>query len=193
MSGLDLPGAVRPEGRPERVVVAALGRATRVIGRGLDLPWHLPADLRRFKRLTRGETLLMGRRTHEALVHQFGTAGEAVLPGRRIVVVGHEPVEGAETYPSPEAALAALAGLPRVVIAGGGQLYAALLPHADRLELTLVEGAPAGDVFFPAYEGLVGLVFTETRREMHAAERGRPAFAFVTYVRRPDLAASPGA
>jgi dihydrofolate reductase len=181
-----------PASTPELVLVAALGRANRVIGRGLDLPWHLPADLRHFKRLTMGETLLMGRRTFEALLHQFGAKapGALPLPGRRFAVVsrrGHLPGAGhpdVALYPSIEAALDALAALPRVVVAGGGEIYAQTLPRADRLELTLVEGAPEGDVFFPSYEHLVGPVFEETHRAVHPAEDGRPAFAFVTYVRR---------
>ena len=179
---------------PELVLVAALGRENRVIGRGLDLPWHLPADLKHFKQLTLGETLLMGRRTFEALLHQFGgkMPGALPLPGRRFAIVtrsGELPAPArahpdVAVYPSIDAALEALGSLPRVIVAGGGEVYAQTLPRADRLELTLVEGHPEGDVFFPPYEHLVGQVFEETRREPHPAEDDRPAFAFVTYVRR---------
>ncbi len=167
-----------------------------MIGRGLDLPWHLPADLRHFKRLTLGETLLMGRRTFEALLHQFGHApGQALpLPGRRFALVsrhgyslppGADPAD-VQVYPSITDALAALAALPRVIVAGGGEVYAQTLAHADRLELTLIEGTYEGDVCFPPYAHLVGPVFEETHREAHPAEAGRPAFAFVTYTRKAE-------
>lgn len=175
---------------PERVVVAALARESRVIGRGMDLPWHLPADLRHFKRLTDGGTLLMGRRTFESLLHQMG----GPLPGRRHVVVTRSPTwthPAAEVHPSLAAAWAALDGEARVFIAGGGEVYAQTLADADRWELTLVEGTHEGDAFFPPYEPLVAPAgpFVEVRRETHAAESGRPGFAFVTYERPTDAAA----
>lgn len=169
---------------PELVLIAALGAENRVIGRGLDLPWHLPDDLKHFKRHTLGQTMLMGRRTYDALVHQFG----GPLPGRTTVVVSHRPMddlpENVRHYGSVDEALAALAGEATVYVAGGGTIYRQLLPRADRLELTLVDGAPDGDVFFPPYEQLVGTVFEETARTAHPAEGGRPGFAFVTYRRK---------
>lgn len=182
---------------PEIVLIAALAERSRVIGRGLDLPWHLPGDLRRFKAITTGEVLVMGRRTFESLVHQMSARGpvgaDGPLPGRRIVVVsrrgalaGHPAVE---VYAAIDAALGALGGVPRVFIGGGGEVYAQTLARADRLELTLVAGEHEGDVFFPPYEHLVGPVFTETWSEAHAAEpaRGerlaRPAYRFATYRR----------
>lgn len=169
---------------PEIVLIAAVARENRVIGDGMELPWHLPADLRHFKRLTRGETLLMGRRTYESILHQFG----GPLPERRMVVVtrrGALPEHPeAEVYPSLDAALEALADLPRVFIGGGGEIYRQMLPEADRLELTLVEGSHEGDTFFPPFEPLVGPVFEETWSEAHPAEGDKPAFRFVRYERR---------
>ena len=191
-----MPPVPAPSPRPERVVVAALARENRVIGRGLDLPWHLPADLRHFKRLTDGGILLMGRRTFESLLHQMG----GPLPGRRHVVVTRNVAwshPAAERHPSLEAAWAALAGEARVFIAGGGEIYAQTLADADRWELTLVEGRPEGDAVFPPYERLLAPEgpFVEIRREPHAPEGDRPGFAFVTWVRRsagavPDPATS---
>lgn len=189
--------SLAPRPAPELVLVAALARETRVIGRGLELPWHLPADLRHFKRLTLGETLLLGRRTFEALLHQMRWApGDPLpLPGRRFAVVSRRKrlpegvpsdEEAVQVFESIDAALAALAWLPRVIVAGGGEVYAQTLARADRLELTLVDAAPEGDVFFPPYAHLVGPVFVQTREEDHPAEAGRPAFTFVTYERRAD-------
>lgn len=173
---------------PEIVLIAAVARKNRVIGKEMELPWHLPADLRHFKRLTRGETLLMGRRTYESILHQFG----GPLPERRMVVVttrGALPEHPeAEVYPTIEAAMAALSNLPRVFISGGGEIYRQFLPQADRLELTLIEGPYEGDTFFPPFESLVGPVFEETWSEAHPAENGRPAFRFVRYERRADAA-----
>ncbi|QXD15081.1 dihydrofolate reductase [Rhodocaloribacter litoris] len=174
---------VKPEG-PEIVLIAALAERNRVIGRGMELPWHLPEDLRRFKRLTLGHPLVMGRRTFESLVHQFG----GPLPGRRNVVVSTGAAwpqyPEVEVYRSLREALAALEDEPRIFIGGGGTVYAQCLPLADRLELTLVAGDYTGDAFFPPYEHLVGPVFEKV------AEDRRSGFRFVTY-RRRDAAARP--
>ncbi|RMF62848.1 MAG: dihydrofolate reductase [Bacteroidetes bacterium] len=176
----DRPPPARPAG-PEIVLIAALAEENRVIGRDLSLPWHLPEDLRRFERLTMGHPLVMGRRTFDSLLHQFG----GPLPGRRNVVVSTRSdldlPPGVERYAALEAALQALRDQPRIFIGGGGTIYAQCLPVADRLELTLVEGRYEGDAFFPPYEHLIGSVFEKTAEERHEG------FRFVTY-RRTDRA-----
>ncbi len=168
---------------PELVLVAALSARSRVIGRGDQLPWHIPRDLRHFKRLTLGETLLIGRKTYESILAQFG----GPLPGREMVVLSRRgPMSGSPdvpVYPSIDAALSALAHLDRVVIAGGGEVYAQTIERADRLELTLVGGDHEGDAFFPPFRHLVGSTFAETWSQAHLAENGRPAFRFVRYER----------
>jgi len=163
---------------PELVIIAAVAEDTRVIGKDNDLPWHIPADLKRFKRLTTGYPLLMGRRTFESIVHQFG----GPLPKRRNVVLTSQPerfdaMEAVEAYPSTDAAMAAVADAPQVFIGGGAAIYEQFLPKADRLELTLVEGDYTGDTFFPPYEHLVGDMFTVDAVEPHEG------FRFVTYRR----------
>ena len=181
----------------ELVVVAAVADAPgqpsdRLIGDGLDLPWHLPADLRRFKAMTLGHPLVMGRRTFESLLHQFG----GPLPGRETVVLTHHPVSvshpGIHVVSSVEAALAAVPDAERVFIGGGASVYADVLGAgrhlADRLELTFVEGTFDGDTFFPPYRHLLaehGGPFVRTFAERHEAEDGRPAFRFETFVRAP--------
>lgn len=163
---------------PEIVLIAALAEANRVIGRDNRLPWHIPEDMKRFKRLTSGHPMVMGRNTFESLLDQFG----GPLPDREHIVLTRNPDRvthpAARVFTSYPDALAALAGRPRVFIGGGESVYETALPHADRLELTLVEGAYEGDTRFPAYEHLVGPVFRVAREEQG------DGFRFVTYVRR---------
>jgi dihydrofolate reductase len=119
-----------------------------VIGRGGRLPWHLGADLARFKRLTMGHTLIVGRRTWESI-------GRA-LPGRRMLVVSRRPQslalpDGVRAVGSLEEGLtvAAAAGDDEAFVGGGAALFAAALPHADRLYLTAVLAAVEGDTVLP--------------------------------------------
>ncbi len=117
-----------------------------VIGRGNDLPWHLPADLKRFKRTTMGHHLLMGRKTFESI-------GRA-LPGRTTIVIsrGHPEVpEGVLVAGSLDRAieLARAAGDDEAFVAGGAEIFREALERADRLYLTRVRGEVAGDRYFP--------------------------------------------
>lgn len=171
----------------EIVVIAALAEQDRLIGDGLDLPWRIPADLRRFKRLTLGHPLVMGRRTFESLMHQFG----GPLAGRDNVVLTRKELEhvppDVHVYNGLEDALAAFADRPRVFVGGGASVYEAALDHADRLELTLVEGDFEGDTFFPPYRHLVEgaeAAFERIAAERHPAEGAVPAFRFETFVRQ---------
>lgn len=166
--------------RPEIVIIAAVDAENRVIGRGLDLPWHIPEDLKRFKRLTSGHPVLMGRRTFESLVHQFG----GPLKNRPNLVLtsgGNRwpEYDNVDVFESADEALAAAseAGAERVFIGGGASIYETFLERADRLELTLVDGPHEGDVFFPPWRHLVGSVYEETARDE------RDGYRFVTYER----------
>lgn len=118
--------------------------ANRVIGRGNSLPWHLPADLRRFRERTTGHALIMGRRTFESI--------GGPLPGRRTVVVSrnrHFAAPGVRVAADIKGALALCGGESLVFIAGGGEIYRLALPLADRIELTVLPRPVAGDVLFP--------------------------------------------
>lgn len=160
--------------RPEIFLVAAVA-ANGVIGAKGGMPWHIPEDFRRVKRLTIGKPLVMGRKTFESL--------PGVLPGRRHIVITRDPdwrADGAEAAPSLEAALT-LAAAPHIVIFGGAAIYALALPLARRIELTQVHADPPGDTFMPP----LGDGWQEASREEHAAADGRPAFTFVTL--RRDL------
>lgn len=166
----------------EIVLIAAVAEANRVIGQGNRLPWRLPEDLKRFKRLTLFHPMIMGRRTFESVVEQFG----GTLPDRRLLVVtsrgklrGYPDIE---TFPDPEAALTAAQEAPRVFIGGGATIYEQFLERADRWELTIVEGDFQGDTCFPRYEHLIGTVFRKT------GEDRRDGFRFVT-CERIDAAA----
>ena len=170
--------------RPSDIVlIAALAEKNRVIGSGRDLPWHIPEDLQRFKRLTLGKPLVMGRETYEAIIHQFGKP----LADRRVVVLTNHGstgiLEDVETYGSIEEVLHGLADCPIVFIGGGGSVYEQFLPLATALELTLVEGDYEGDTWFPPYEHLIGDTFELVFESRH------PGFRFVTYGRIDDAPA----
>jgi len=118
-----------------------------VIGRENALPWHLPNDLKRFKALTSGHSIVMGRRT-------FDSIGR-VLPGRRTIVITRNvdfQAPGADVALTLDRALELTAGEDEVFVVGGAELYRAALPRAARLYLTMVHAAVEGDVRFPAWD-----------------------------------------
>ena len=161
-------------------LVAAIARGG-VIGRAGGLPWRIPADMRRFRELTLGHPVVMGRKTWDSLPARFRP-----LPGRRNVVVTRNASwqgPGAEGAGSLEDALGLVGDAERVFVIGGGQLYAAALPLADELLLTEIDLEVEGDTRFPAWDRGE---FDETSREEHVAEDGVP-FAFATYVRKRRL------
>ena len=168
-----MSGAVR-----EVVLVAALDHAN-AIGRDGAMPWHLPDDLKRFKALTRGHAILMGRKTADAI-------GRA-LPERRNLVLtrsGIAPFAGMEAVASLEAARA-LAGDGPLMVIGGGEVYALALPQAERLHLTHVDTiVEDADAFFPTFDPAGWQVLARQPRAADA--RHALAFEFVDYERRRD-------
>lgn len=163
---------------PRISLLAALDRAS-AIGRGNALPWHLPDDFRRFKTLTMGKPILMGRRTAESL-------GRA-LPGRRNLVLtrgGRVPFEGMEAVASLDAALRAAAGqgARELCVIGGAQVYALALPRAAVMHLTHVHATVEdADTHFPAFDDSE---WQAVSREPHPADaRHAFAFEFVDYRR----------
>ncbi len=161
--------------RPEITLILARA-ANGVIGADGKMPWHLPADLRRFKQLTMGRPMIMGRKTFDSL--------PAVLEGRRHIVITRDPDwqdEGAEPVGTIEEALR-LANAPHVMVIGGAEIYRLFLPLADRIELTEVALEPKGDALidYPA-----AAEWHEILREDHPADdAGRPAYSFVTLTRK---------
>src|SRR5690348_3651276 len=133
-----------------------------VIGRGGKLPWHIPADLKRFKRLTMGSVMVMGRKTFDSL--------PGLLPGRRHIVLTRDrswDAEGAEVAQSVEEALE-LAGGERISVIGGADVFGLFMPLADRIELTEVLADIPGDTVIADPRDSDD--WRETWTEVHAAE-----------------------
>jgi dihydrofolate reductase len=154
-------------------VVFHLARADNgVIGDRGRIPWHIRGEQARFKAMTMGRPMVMGRRTFESF--------PAPLPGRRHIVLTRDPAwakVGAEVACDPAGALS-LAGPGEVAVIGGAEVFAAFLDRADRVELTEVHSAPDGDAAVPAFEG-----WREAAREDRPADGDQPAYSLVTLVR----------
>ncbi len=164
-----------------------------VIGQGNALPWHISADLKRFRTLTLGKPLIMGRKT-------FASIGRA-LPGRETIVVTRDakfaPPPGVFTAATIDAALrraagrADILGAPEIIVAGGGEIYAALLDRIDRLHMTYVHCTPEGDAFFPPIDWSH---WREVFREDHLPEAGNDAgYTWADYIRIGSLSPAPKA
>ncbi|MGY2053190.1 dihydrofolate reductase [Methylobacterium sp. JK268] len=153
-------------------LIAAIAR-NRVIGRDNALAWRLRSDLKRFRALTMGRPVVMGRKTWDSIGRP--------LPGRRVIVLTRDPgwtAPGVETAAGWPAVLALTRGETEVMVAGGAQVYAQTLPLADRLQLTLVEAAPEGDALFPE---IPPGAFDEVASEAHpAGPEDEHPFRFVT-------------
>lgn len=162
------------------VIVAAAENG--VIGRGNALPWHLPEDLRYFRRVTMGKPLVMGRRTFESIGRP--------LPGRTNIVISRNPqfrAEGTRVVASLDDALQlardiALAdGVDELLVIGGAEIYAQAIPRADRLYLTLVHSAVEGDALLPPIDWRE---WRETGRERHRGSGDNPHdYSFLVYER----------
>jgi dihydrofolate reductase len=148
-----------------------------VIGRDNALPWRLPEDLRRFKAATLGKPILMGRRTFESIGH--------ALPGRANLVLTREPdwsAPGVLVVHSVAAALAAARAAPELVVIGGAQVYRLVMPLAQRIYLTQVHAALAGDTYFEDFDPAQ---WVEVAHEERAAdERHAYPLTFKTLERR---------
>ncbi len=163
----------------ELVLVVARAR-NGVIGNKGALPWHLPADLKRFKAMTVGKPVIMGRKTFESI-------GKP-LPGRHNIVLTRDAgwqAEGVTVVPNLAEAVAAAGLDPRaradsIMIIGGAQIYAEALPSVTRIEVTEIDAEAEGDTLLPAFDRTR---WRETAREAHAAMGDAPGFAFVTLVR----------
>ena len=159
-----------------RLSIIAAVAENGVIGRGNALPWHLPNDLKRFKQLTTGHAVIMGRRTWESI--------RKPLPHRRNIVIssslGHHPA-GVTVVADLAAALQAAADLAEVFVIGGTRVFEAALPLADRLEITRDHAAVPGDAFFPAYDPAE---WSLTAEEKHPADPDHAfPYSFLTFER----------
>jgi dihydrofolate reductase len=154
-----------------------------VLGNNNALPWHLPADLQYFKRLTLGKPIVMGRKTHESIGRP--------LPGRTNIVVSRSPhycAEGVEVTASlPEAlelaaSIAGAGGQRELMVIGGAAIYALAIPLADRLYITEIHSSPEGDVYLPEVDWSQ---WREISREHHSAEALK--YSFVVYQRCGEI------
>ena len=162
---------------PSEIVIVVARAQNGTIGKDGTLPWHLPADLKRFKALTMGSAMVMGRKTFESL--------PGLLPGRRHIVLTRNRAwraEGAEIVHDVDAALD-LAGEGPLSVIGGAEIFGLFLPMATRIELTEVLADYEGETAMP--DPRHGGSWLETHREEHVAEDGRPAFRFITLKRAP--------
>ncbi len=156
--------------------------ANGVIGKDGTLPWHIPADLKRFKALTLGKPMIMGRKTFESL--------PGLLPGRRHIVLTQRKSwdsTGAEVVQSIDEALELAQhenSTGEIAVIGGAAIFDVFMDRADRIELTQVHAEYEGDTFMDA----PGAGWTETARVNQAEEANVPAYSFITY-RRADCAA----
>lgn len=173
---------------PTRTPIAMIAAMSqnRVIGVDGDLPWHLPDDLRFFKRMTRGKPVIMGRRT-------FDSIGRA-LPERLNIVVTRDAElapPGVVVCHSLERALALADdravedGAEEIMVMGGGEIYAQAMPCARRLYITEVDTRVQGDAVFPEIDSAQ---WDETGCEAGTRAQGQPAYEFVVYQRRSDPA-----
>ncbi len=157
-------------------IVIVVARAdNEVIGKDGSLPWHVPADLKRFKQITMGTPMIMGRKTFESLPR--------LLPGRRHIVLTRDKewrAQGAEVVHSLEDALGIAAG-GRISVIGGAEIFALFLPRASRIELTEIHAEVDGETLMP---GPDPEHWVEVSREDHSAQDRQPAFSFVRLERR---------
>ncbi len=161
---------------PEIVLIAAVAR-NRAIGKDNRLLWNIPQDMAHFRKLTTGETVIMGRKTWESLPPRFRP-----LPNRRNIVISRQAdyaAEGAQVADSLTRALVLANGSARIFVIGGEQIYALAMPLAQRLEITEVDLHPDADAWFPPIDSAQ---WQESQREDGLSEDGT-RFAFVTYMR----------
>ena len=160
-----------------------------VIGRDGALPWHLPADLKRFKKLTIGHDVVMGRKTYQSILESLGRP----LPKRRSLVLSRDleyrPL-GAEMASGLEQALELAAEDDEIFVIGGASVFAEALPRADRLYLTRVHADIEGDVYFPEVDLGSWKLVSEERHE--ANDRHAYAFSFLDYERLEPVAQATG-
>jgi len=159
--------------KPQLSILVAMAQ-NRTIGINNTLPWHIPEDLKRFKALTMGHHMIMGRKT-------FDSIGKP-LPGRTTVIVTRNQglkIEGCIITHTLAAAIAVSAGDDEIFVIGGAEIFAAALPLADTLYFTEIQQDVAGDVFFPSFDKSVWI---EVAREKNKQEIPQPLeYHFVTY------------
>jgi dihydrofolate reductase len=131
--------------KPPRIVFVAAVAENGVIGRGGELPWRLPSDLKRFRQLTLGKPVIMGRKTYQSIGRPLDGRDNIVLSGRREDYPGAFVAANIPEALALAARLAAARGAEEIAVIGGAEVFAAALPFAERIYLTLVHAQPTGD------------------------------------------------
>ncbi|MDO6637170.1 type 3 dihydrofolate reductase [Pseudoalteromonas carrageenovora] len=158
-------------------MIAAMAN-NRVIGLDNKMPWHLPADLQHFKRVTTGKPVIMGRKTFESIGRP--------LPGRRNIIITRNneySAPGIETVTTPEAALKLVSNVEEVMIIGGGNIYQQFLEKADRLYLTFIDLDVKGDTQFPDYNKIANWHIEEEVKNL-PDEKNKSSYKFVTLYKK---------
>ncbi|MDF1795687.1 MAG: type 3 dihydrofolate reductase [Coxiellaceae bacterium] len=157
-------------------LIAAMAQQ-RVIGLNGDMPWHMPEDLKHFKRMTKGKAIIMGRKT-------FDSIGSKPLPNRRNIVITRQQdlmLDGCDVFNNLQDAIASCDDKDETMIVGGSTLYEQALPIADRLYLTFIDAEVEGDTFFPAWDSDQWVM---ADRQEHQADADNPYdYQFVTLAR----------
>jgi dihydrofolate reductase len=167
------------QGPKPRISIIVAYAANRVIGSRGKMPWHLSDDLKRFKQITMGHSIVMGRKTWESIGR--------ILPGRRHVIISRRigyTAPGATVAASLNEAIAACAGEPEIFVIGGGEIYRLALPLAERIYATEIDHSVDGDTFFPPLDMAV---WKEIRRECRREENTSTRYSFVTFERNRTI------
>lgn len=159
-----------------RLIIIAAVAENGIIGFQGKIPWHIPEDLKRFRRLTWGHPVLMGRRTFESL-------NSRPLPGRRNIILTQQKFPHVETADSLESALSLLSDSEKIFVIGGSRIYAEALPMAHRLEITHVHWEGAGDTFFPTYGCKDFTLLASIHFPPHPDEK-KLSYSFASYERK---------
>lgn len=167
---------------PSEIVIVVARARNGTIGKDGTLPWHIPADLKRFKALTMGSAMVMGRKTFESL--------PGLLPDRRHIVLTRDrrwQAEGAELAHDVDEVLALAGEDTRLSVIGGAEIFDLFMPLATQIHLTEVLADFEGETAMPDPRRSGSWV--ETHREDHPADDGRPPYRFITVERRCETAA----
>ncbi|HKQ26149.1 MAG TPA: dihydrofolate reductase [Burkholderiales bacterium] len=161
-----------------RISIIVAYAENRVIGKAGSIPWRISEDLKRFRQLTMGHHIVMGRKTWESIGR--------ILPGRKHIIISRKPgytVTGAKVVDSLNAAIAAARGDNEIFVIGGSEIYALVLPIADRILATEIDRKYEGDTYFPELEKGI---WRETARELRHGEADGFGYSYVTYEHTRD-------
>lgn len=166
--------------RPKTISIIVAMSENRVIGRGGDLPWHISADLKRFRHITTGHSIIMGRKTYDSIGRP--------LPNRRSIIISRDGAiarKGAEVVTSLDAALSLTADEEEAFIIGGSSIYKLALPLADKLYVTQIHAQVDGDVYFPDIDQCEWTILMKEVPQKFD-DKSNLAYSYLTYAKRRE-------